>query len=233
MTYASNDQMAALRKTLEHKAHAAATAFAPHANGSRLVRGAYDTMTTTLREMRNLASATQVKVDRLEADDLTPEAGKQRLLGETRAEARAEFERLRQKMDGALAVLEDAVHAAALPPVPRDREAHARDEAVMRMSSASDPLQALEEVASLGGELSAVAASSWGESYLVAKGVKPQEARRLHRSVVQVAAINAAMRTGDTPAGRAAQAYFALPEARKAAVIHLNMAADDLKAAGA
>lgn len=226
------DQLTALRDSLETQAREAEAAFTPMADTSPSVRAAFDTMRKASRDLRVLANTTAMQVAKLEADDLTPEDGKQRLLAETRAAARDQYRKLQSKLDGATVVLEAAAHAAALPPIPRDREALVRDEAVLRMSNATNPVKALEEVARLGGEMSAIAASSWGESYLVAKGVPPREAKRLHREVVQVAAIDTATRSGDAKVAAAAKTYFALNTAKKASFIHLNLAGDDLKAAG-
>lgn len=226
------DPLTALRDSLDAQAREAEAAFAPHANGHSLIRGAFQTITATNRELRALANTAALKLHELEENDLMPEAGKVRLMTETREGARAQYEQLRQKLDGALAVLETATRDAALPRVPRDREALVRDEAVMRMSGTTDPVKALEELAALGGDLGALAASGWGESYLRAKGLSPAEAKRMHREVVQVVAIDAAAKSADTTVAANAKAYFALPHVKKAALIHLNRAGDDLKAAG-
>jgi len=226
------DQIADLRNSLEKQASEATSAFAPHACHNTLVNGAYETVCSANRELRTLANTTALKLRELEANDLLPEAGKARLLAETRSEAKERYQELHRKLNGALAVLETAAFTAALPPVPRDREAAARDEALMRMLGTNDPVRALEEVASLGGEMSAVAASSWGESYLRAKGLSPAEAKRMHREVVQLVAVHAATNSADQRQAAQAKAYFALPAVRKAATIHLNLASDDLKAAG-
>lgn len=209
------DQIAALRDSLEKQASEATSAFAPHARHNTLVNGAYETVCSANRELRTLANTTALKLRELEANDLLPELGKQRLLRETRSDARERYQALKRQLDGALAVLETAAFNAALPPVPRDREALVRDEAVLRMSGTNDPVRALEELAGLGGELGALAASSWGESYLRAKGLSPAEAKRMHRQVVQVSAIHAATKSPDTQLAAPAKAYFALTDVKK------------------
>jgi hypothetical protein len=120
---------------------------------------------------------------------------------------------LRQRQDAAIAVLRATLTTNALPPVAPEREMPARDELRMVLDSAADVELAMLEIAQRGGELAAVVTSTWGESYLRARGV--QRAPEAHGRVRNVA-LGANTQHSDPVVRRAANALFKLTDLEKA-----------------
>jgi hypothetical protein len=233
MSYREQQDDRARRDILETTVFKEEQAFKPHADSHSLIRSAYDVVADAGSALRTLGGDAAGKVRDIENNDYMNPDAKRRLLAEARSDAASAYARVRDRLNNAVDVMEATAFSAAIPRIAHDREALARDEALMLLSSTSDPVSGLEELASRGGEMSALAASSWGESYLRAKGVSARQATKMHREVVQVSAVHAVMTSdGDPKTKAAAEAYFALTHMKRAVACRVAMACDDLALAG-
>jgi len=193
---------------------------------------AFDAVDKLTQEIRRDAIGARLTAERYAANDEMYPAGRARLIAEARDKGRATFKSQQAALGTALAALEQTVRAALVPQVPKDREALARDELRMVLDTAPDPVLAMAEIAKNGGELGAVACSSYGESYLRAKGTtNAPQAAGLVRDVAYRAAAEAASKAEDAglrALGTAALSMDELSAVREAAV---SLAGDDLQAA--
>jgi hypothetical protein len=181
--------------------------------------------------MRNLARETAGKVEYLAADDTMFPEGRERLIREAGDVARKEMRRLGGAQDAALAVLEKEMELAAMPRLDSGREMPARDEARMILDGHPDPLTMMCELAQSGGELAAVVAGSFGESYLRARGVPAKDVAKQH-SVVRLQSLMAARSSSEPKAAKAARARFAMGDLRSIAGIARHGARETLESAG-
>ena len=121
----------------------------------------------------------------LRADDTLYPDGRDRLVREARSKADDQLTALRTQQQSALEFLRTSLTARALPGVSNDREMPARDEARMVLDGAPDPIVAMMELARRHDEVSALVSSSWGESYLRARGVS--QAPDAHENIRTIA----------------------------------------------
>jgi hypothetical protein len=142
----------------------------------------YDHYSKATGAMYSVGRAAAAKIRAAENNDLIPEHGRLRLLGEARAEAMAALDEQERLAHVATDTLRAILTGMALPRVERDREMPARDEVRLLVQGAGDPLQTMLDLAQRHDELAAVVTSSYGESLLRATGV--QDARKLHHESV-------------------------------------------------
>lgn len=181
------------------------------------------------RELRTASDSAAARIRQLRADDLIPDAGRQRLIGETLDEARKARAAAKSKLHGAQAILEAEARTRALPRLDPKREQAARQELQLLCSGSEDPASVLIEAAKGDGELAGCAVSSYGESLLRAKGVP--NAKELHKGVCD-AAIASARKSSDPRRQTAAAALAALTDLRKTVVANVAAADWQLKDEG-
>ena len=93
--------------------------------------------------MTVVSNSAALRVRQLREDDLTPEAGRQRLIAEALAEGGKKRDAARARMRAAREVLAAKARAAALPTLDPKREAAAREELCLLASGTRDPVDVL------------------------------------------------------------------------------------------
>ena len=202
-----------------------------YANATTAARQGFDQLTNVGRAMTATGQEYAAKIAQLRENDLIPREGRDRLLQETAAEARAKLRRLDEQQRSILAVMDKELSGASLPKIPAGREMPARDELRMLLDGSQDPVRTMAEVAARGDELAAVAVGSFGESYFRAKGMRPRDAKEDH-SIVQMQAVAAARNSSDPTVAAAANAYAALPKLQGLAAVQREVAWTPLVDAG-
>ncbi len=210
--------------------------FAIHEQWRKLAAGLGPSAAETFREyeraaqeMTVVSNSAALRVRQLREDDLTPEAGRQRLIAEALAEGGKKRDAARARMRAAREVLAAKARAAALPTLDPKREAAAREELCLLASGTRDPVDVLLELAAGDDELAGVAVSRYGESLLRAKGV--HKAPELHRAV-EDQAVHAARQSADPKRQAAAAAYAALGELDKGMGVAESLADNALEDEG-
>jgi hypothetical protein len=183
------------------------------AGQSPTVREAFADFAKAGEQIKMVARGAAVRVAALREDDMSNPEGIRRQIVELQRQTADQIKHLRKWQDASLAVLESTLRVHSLPPVPSEREMLARDELLLIVNSSPDPVTALMELAQRGGELGAVAASSYGESLLRAKGVL--RAPVMHEHICTVARA-ANTKHPDPAVATAAQALFKMSELEKA-----------------
>lgn len=165
------------------------------------------------RDLETVSNSLAFRLRQLAGDDLTPEAGKQRLASEAREKAAKQRSAARRKMADARTILAAKAYARALPKLDPKREQAAREELRLLTDNAPDTAAVLLELAQRDDELAGVAVSSYAESMLRARGTP--KAKDLH-AVVRDVAVEAAAKSADPERQTAAAAYAALGELDRA-----------------
>lgn len=140
------------------------------------------------------------RLDALAVSDLIPEQGRERLSREARAVAAAALRKVDEDSATKLKLLEAGLTAAAQPAFPdgADRE-EARQELRMLLDGAADPVTAIQQIASGSDQrLAALAAGTFGASYLRSRGIGESTIDATRVLVAQAAL------TADDPRRRAA-----------------------------
>ncbi len=190
-----------------------------------------DDLLATYDKMLYDAKETRATRAKLRADEVTKPEVLQRRHGEAREAGDQQFAASVRAADALRTSLVTLMKAVATPQIPAGREAAARQELYMLVKNSPDPELAMREAVQRGGELAAVAASSYGESLLRAQGAhKPVEA---HKAIVDVARA-VAIKSDDPTTREAAEVLRAIdgPEGLDAMhVPSLALARWDLEAA--
>jgi hypothetical protein len=222
------DQLKELQEQIAASEQAHLAKWRGRSGVTHTARELYKNLEAAASQAKMAANTAQSKVDRLRADDLMPVAGKRRLVAEALAQGKADVKKHTDRMAATLLVLDAELGTAALPRLDPQREAFARDELRLRLDGAADPVAVLFELAQGDGELAAVAVSSYGESYLRAKGIP--RAKEAHAGVRNVAAAYADQSAD--PARRAiGEARAELPELHKAQACTISITRTALQAA--
>lgn len=194
-----------------------------------VVARAFDAVDKLTQEIRRDALGARLTAERYAGDDTMYPQGRQRLLAESNAKAQDTYRKQQAALGVALAALEQTVRVALTPQVAKDREALARDELRMVLDGAPDPVLAMAEIAKNGGELAAVAVSSYGESYLRAKGTtNAPHAASLVRDVAFQSAAEAAVKAEDANLRALGTAALAMGELASVRAAAISLAGDDL-----
>ncbi len=197
-----------------------------------VIARALQTVDTLVQDIKRDALGARLTAERYAGDDTMYPQGRQRLIAESNAKAKATSRNHQVALGVALAALEQTVRVALTPQVPKDREALARDDLRLRLDGAPDPVLAMAEIAKNGGELAAVAASSYGESYLRAKGTtNAPQAASLVRDVAFRSAAEAAVKADDTQLRALGTAALSMDELRDVGTAAVSLASDDLQVA--
>lgn len=181
--------------------------------------------------MKQVAANTAATLAQLNANDLMPREGRDRLIRECKEQAHLQMASLDRQQATIRAALAKELTSAALPKMPKDRELPARQELLMLLQGSKDPVALLTELAAKGGELGAAACSSFGESYLRAQGMRPRDAIDNH-SLAQSVAVANAVNSPDPAQARAARAYAALGTLSQWTTCTREAAWGDLRDAG-
>lgn len=222
------NQMDALNLSLSHQEVTLHESWREHSAASSSTAQSYRQFQDVGREMRAAAREAAAKVKQLQADDTIFPEGRDRLVREASEAARAKLTRLAGQQTAILTVMDKELESAATPRMPKDREMAARDEARMVLDAASDPLQAMTDLAQRGDELAAVVAGSYGESYLRARGQRSMREVKEAHGLVRLQSVIAGQQSADPQVRKAACAYAALNDLRKAAVITRELAWSDM-----
>lgn len=152
------------------------------------------------------------QLDKYARDDTLPDRARQRLHREAAANTRRAIEEAVTEGESAVEILATMLVDAAQPVFPEGGDrAEARDELRMLLDASSDPRETIRQLATgQDARLAALAASSFGENYLRARGVH-EDTIRLTR--VEVA--HAALTSTDVRRRTAAQALQRVPDLRK------------------
>jgi len=233
MTDRSQQNMEALRAKIEADEAANLAAFRKHSGVTHSARETFKTYEAAASNAKKAANSAQYKVEQLRADDTMNPVGRSRLVKETIEKGRAEVKKQQDRMEATLQVLKAELSTAALPRLDKSREMAARDELRMILDGAPDPVGAMAELAGGDDELAAVAVSSYGESYLRAKGVaNAQETAAKIRESASASAHQSADPTRRA-IGEARGAFGELEKARVATQYFTREALDAAEEAGA
>lgn len=175
----------------------------------RLAREASDAIGAVRRHVHSAAAA----IDRAAEDDMIPDRARERLDREAREAAAAALRDLDARAGTSLDLLEAGLTATAQPEFPAGADrAEARDEFRMLVGHAPDPAEKVRELATgTDQRLAAIAASSYGRSYLRSRGVAEDAI-----AAVAAFAAQAALSSGDPTREAAARGLQQLPRLRKA-----------------
>lgn len=163
-------------------------------------------------EVRMHVHGTVAQVDALTRNDLLPDKARDRLVREARQAGGQALSQVADRSETALKLLEAGLTAEAQPEFPQgaDRE-EARQELRMLLDGSPDPAATIREVAAgTDPRLAALAAGSYGASYLRSRGV-PEDV------IAQTAVFTAqaAVKTGDPRRQAAARALIRVADVRK------------------
>lgn len=169
--------------------------------------------TGSIAEVRQHVHRAAGRLDALAADDLIPERGKARLIKEAGAAAAAALREVDNRSSVAIDALEAGLTALAQPAFPAGADrGEAREELRLILDAAGDPAGAMRELAAGPDQrLAALAAGSYGASYLRSRGV-PEDIIR----ATAVFAAQAALRSDDPARRAAARALSKVDSLRKA-----------------
>lgn len=212
MTDQLTEHIQKLKDEIEADEAAALVKWRRHIGVSGGVREMYNIFTEAAYDAKAAARTTQSRVEALRADDVMNPEGRKRLVAEAIADGKAKVKKHQERMGAALKVLEAQLYVCALPRLDRTREAAARDEFRLIMDRTRDPVGTILELAQRDDEIGAVAASSYGESYLRGSGV--YDAKDLAEKVRNAAAASAD-RSSDPGRCAAAEARAELVELAK------------------
>jgi hypothetical protein len=126
-----------------------------------------------ISEVRGRVHTTAAHLDALAVNDLLPDRGRDRLTRETRTVAGQALDAIADRSETALKLLEAGLMAAAQPAFPdgQDRE-EARQELRMLLDASEDPAQTIRRLAAGADQrLAALAAGSYGSTYLRSRGI--------------------------------------------------------------
>jgi outer membrane murein-binding lipoprotein Lpp len=167
----------------------------------------------SLQDARISARGARLTAERFAADDTLYPQGRRRLIEEARDKALAEQQAHLAAAGTMLAALKQSLRASLLPHLDPAREMPARDELRLILDHAADPFDAMAKIVQDGGELAAVACSSYGESYLRAQGVThSKDAHGVVVDTAYLAGIKAGARSDDPQTRAAALAAGKLDE---------------------
>jgi hypothetical protein len=221
-------QLEQLREQITAKEQATIEAYRRHSGVTHAAGELFKNYEAAARQAKAAANGARSTVERLRADDTIPADSRRRQVREALATGRADVKRWQDRMDDALVVLKAHLAVDAVPRVDPKRETPAREELRMVLDGAVDPVATMIELAQHDDELGAAAASSYGESYLRAKGTP--KAKEAHQQVRAVAAASA--RFSNDPTRRAiGEAHGAVGELDKAMGCTHQIARADLEAA--
>jgi len=187
------DQLAQIHERIEQIEAEKLTAWRRLSGATTTTRELYVTYESASSAAKKAARSAQAEVERLRADDTMYPEGRKRLIAEAIAKGNAEVKKQRDRMETAIEVLKAHLSESAVPRLDKAREMPARDELRLILDGSPDPAVMMMQLAQRDDELGAVAASSYGESYLRGRGIpKAQEAAQSIRGVAAASAVRSA-----------------------------------------
>lgn len=186
------------------------------------VRDAYSQFRQARAEIAAVGRVEAAEIKRLKADDTIFPQGKQRLVNEAKERANASIASAYKRAQDAAAEIKRHLFDASMPKLNGAREVPTRDEVRMVLDAAPDPVAVMAELAQGDGDSAGLVTSSWGESYLRARGVHDPKAQI---RAVRESALRSAADSAD-PVRRAAVEGYALAGKLPGAILCTKGVAD-------
>lgn len=184
-----SSQLEKLREDIRRTESEKLLKFRSHTGVNQGVRDGYKAYETAVAAAKRAAQAAEARVKQLREDDSIFPDGKRRMIQQAIETAKSEVKTQQGRAEAAMKIIHASLHVAAQPKLDRTREMAARDELRLILDNSRDVTGTMLDLAQRDDELGAIAVSSYGESYLRAKGV--QDAKGAMERIRTVAAASA------------------------------------------